>query len=167
MLDSGGRSAEKYPTANAYLRRYYDAQRESKYLEQHIEFLREQATSLQHRLDGMPRGSASRDKMAGIVSDVLDEEAAVVEKIAKVHEIRREVTQCIDCVPNERERRVLFMWYVQGLPHADIEKSIDRVKTSVLRIRNLGLAYIEEHCANVLQAAGFAPGNSCAPVEEC
>ena len=155
----GEANEPKYPAADAYLRRYLDALRESKYLEEHIEFLREQATGLQRRVDGMPRGSAARDRMGEIVSGVLDEEAAVVEKLARVHETRREVTQCIECIPKERERRVLFMWYIQGLTAEEIGDRIDRVRVSALRVRSNGLAYIEEHCADVLRAAGFAPGS--------
>jgi len=169
MHDYGGLPVEKYPAADAYLRRYFDAQRESKYLEEHIEYLREQATSLQRRLDGMPRGSAGHDKMATVVSGVLDEEAAIVEKIAQVHDIRREVTRCIDCIPVERTRRVMFMYYVQGLTVLDIQDRIDRGKSSVVRVRQLGLAYIEEHCAEVLRAAGFTVGSGSdgAPVDFC
>jgi len=143
----------KHPAADAYLRRYKDALRESKYLEEHIAFLRAQATGLQRQLDGMPRGSPSKDRIAAIVSGVVDEEMAIIEKLAQVHEVRREVMKCIECVPNERARRVLFMDYIQVLPVEEIAEHIDRDCKAVYRDRRNALAYIEEHCAGVLQAA--------------
>lgn len=143
------------------MRRYHDALRESTYLEEHITYLREQTTSLQRRLDGMPHGSSSTDKMAGIVSGIIDEETAVLDKLARVHELRREVTQCIELVPMERVRRVLFLWYVQGLQAEAVGERIDRDKHSAYRIRNDGLAYIEEHCANLLAAAGYVRPEEC------
>ena len=59
-------------TAVQYLSRYREAERKAEYLKEHIAFLREQSTSLQRTLDGMPRGSSNRDKVAGIISSIAE-----------------------------------------------------------------------------------------------
>ena len=102
-----------------YLMRYRDALRAEKQIEEEITQLRLDTMMPAVVNDGMPHGSGIGD-LSGYAAQVDELLQDLKEQMEKRIQIRREITQKIEKMPNETEKMVLRYRYIHLLKWEEI-----------------------------------------------
>lgn len=102
-----------------YLMRYRDALRAEKQIEEEITQLRLDTMMPAVVNDGMPHGSGIGD-LSGYAAQVDELLQDLKEQMEKRIQIRREITQKIEKMPNEAEKMVLRYRYIHLLKWEEI-----------------------------------------------
>ena len=102
-----------------YLMRYRDALRAEKQIEEEITQLRLDTMMPAVVNDGMPHGSGIGD-LSGYAAQVDELLQDLMEQMEKRIQIRREITQKIEKMPNETEKMVLRYRYIHLLKWEEI-----------------------------------------------
>lgn len=102
-----------------YLMRYRDALRAEKQIEEEITQLRLDTMMPAVVNDGMPHGSGIGD-LSGYAAQVDEPLQDLKEQMEKRIQIRREITQKIEKMPNETEKMVLRYRYIHLLKWEEI-----------------------------------------------
>lgn len=113
-----------------FMSRYESAAERSKRLEQRIEWLETQKTSIQILIDGMPRGTGSRDlqdRLNDLIAEVDDLRASAADDLAYLIRLRKEIEDVIERVPDARLRYLLYMRYIEHKTWMQIAADMGRL----------------------------------------
>lgn len=103
-----------------YLLQYRDALRAEKQIEEEITQLRLDTMMPAVVNDGMPHGSGGCGDLSGYAAQVDELLQDLKEQMEKRIQIRREITQKIEKMPNETEKMVLRYRYIHLLKWEEI-----------------------------------------------
>lgn len=101
-------------TAKEYLLQYRRLMIRIKCIEQDLEDLRQQRSSITIDLDGMPKGSAISDKTARLATLLADIESELIAKRSEAWSVRMEITNTIDRLSDPAQARLLHLRYIYG-----------------------------------------------------
>ena len=133
-------------TAKEYLRQYRDADDAINAKLDQIHRLRELATKTTHTLaKDRVRASGEQDKVAKIVTKIVDMEREVDECIDGLRSIKREVEDAIAQVPDGSQRKVLILRYINGLRWEEIAVRLNYHYRWVLELHGRGLQTVEKN----------------------
>ena len=133
-------------TAKEYLRQYRDADDAINAKLDQIHRLRELATKTTQTLaKDRVRASGEQDKVAKIVTKIVDMEREVDECIDGLRSIKREVEDAIAQVPDGSQRKVLILRYINGLRWEEIAVRLNYHYRWVLELHGRGLQTVEKN----------------------
>ena len=104
----------EYEDKVRWLRRYLDAQRRERVLEEEVARLRAEAERVTPLITGMPGGGPNADKLPAAVGRIIDAQQELTAQINCCQAIRREVVAVIDRVTDARRHEVLHRRYLLG-----------------------------------------------------
>lgn len=126
-----------------YLWRYRDALRSQQAIEREIEQLRlDKMCPAALQQDGMPHGSGCSDlsSYAAKVDELMRE---LKEQMEKKIDIRREITQKIDAMPNKAESLLLRYRYIHLLSWEEVAAKMCYGYRNVIKLHGKALRHIE------------------------
>ncbi len=131
-------------TSKEYLRQYRDADDAINAKLDQIHRLRELATKTTQTLaKDRVRASGEQDKVAKIVTKIVDMEREVDADIDGLREVKRQVEDTIAGVSDPRERKVLTLRYINGLRWEEIAVQLNYDYRWVLRLHGEALQSVE------------------------
>ena len=132
--------------AKTYLKRYRACIYRVKSLERAIDEATARATSISVRLKpiSVQNGNAAYDQMAEEVCKIADITVELREEAEKAWEVLSEVLKAIDAVPDEMQKTVLTLRYVEGLGWTDIQEKIGYERTQTLVIHGRALWQVNQ-----------------------
>lgn len=131
--------------AKAYLQRYRAARTRQQSLLRAVADLRESLTGTTQALRPDPvTGSGPTDRMAAVVAEIADMEAAMADALAEVNQALRDTLSAIDAVPDETQRAVLTLRYVEGMDWLSIQARMNYERTQVFVIHGRALVAVNE-----------------------
>ena len=131
--------------AKAYLQRYRAARTRQQSLLRAVADLRESLTGTTQALRPDPvTGSGPTDRMAAVVAEIADMEAAMADALAEVNQALRDTLAAIDAVPDETQRAVLTLRYVEGLDWLTIAERIYLSEARAYVIHGRALVAVNE-----------------------
>ena len=102
--------------AKVYLRRYRALVIRQESIRRAIDAAYDRATSITSRLRAVPvSGGGAGDRMAEDVARIMDETAQLEQLLDASAQALSEILRAIDAVPDEMQRTVLVLRYVEGL----------------------------------------------------
>ena len=111
--------------AKRFLRGYRALLLRRESLLREIERLRESLTGITAPLKDDPvQGSGASDRMADTVARIVDAEEALNPALTEINDRIREILAAIDPVPDEMEKTVLTLRYIEGLDWITISERI-------------------------------------------
>ena len=111
--------------AKRFLRGYRALLLRRESLLREIERLRESLTGITAPLKDDPvQGSGAADRMADTVARIVDAEEALNPALTEINDRIREILAAIDSVPDEMEKTVLTLRYIEGLDWITISERI-------------------------------------------
>ena len=127
--------------AKTYLRRYRALVIRLESLRRTIDAAYDRATSSTSRLKEVrvSGGSGAYDRMAEDVAVIADETAQLQEAAQEAERALAEILRAIRAVPDEMQRTVLILRYVEGLGWPDIQDKIAYERTQTLVIHGRAL----------------------------
>jgi DNA-directed RNA polymerase specialized sigma24 family protein len=126
-LNHEGRGLVHYDNpAKRFLRGYRALLVRRDSLIREIERRRESATGTTVRLKeiNVQNGAADYDRMAEDVARIVDDEASFADVIQAIAKQLREILQAIESVPDEMQKTVLTLRYIEGLDWLGISERI-------------------------------------------
>lgn len=136
----------------AWLRRYRIREAEAERLREEIARIRAQAEGVAVQLSGLPRGGGGKDRLQRAV-ELLDRRCAeLAARIEAGQEARRQTEAAIDALPDERQRLLLRLRYIDGRTWEQIAVRMALDYRWVLRLHGRALEQlaIESHCEPVI-----------------
>ena len=132
--------------AKTYLKRYRACIYRVKSLERAIDEATARATSISVRLKpiSVQNGNSAYDQMAEEVCKIADITVELREEAEKAWEVLSEVLKAIDAVPDEMQKTVLTLRYVEGLGWTDIQEKIGYERTQTLVIHGRALWQVNQ-----------------------
>lgn len=108
-----------------------------------IERRRESATGTTVRLKEINvQGGGASDRMAEDVARIVDDETSLGDALQEIAKRLREILQAIESVPDEMQKTVLTLRYIEGLDWPDIQERISYERTQTLVIHGKALVHI-------------------------
>ena len=98
--------------AREYLESYKQIQTRINVLMAEIERLRAEAESVSIDLDGMPRGTATSDKMSRIVSEMADLESTITEELFGLYMRRMRIISELGELKSPKHQQLLHLRYI-------------------------------------------------------
>jgi len=144
-LNHEGRGLVHYDNpAKRFLRGYRALLVRRDSLIREIERRRESATGTTVRLKeiNVQNGAAAYDRMAEDVARIVDDEASFADVIQAIAKQLREILQAIESVPDEMQKTVLTLRYIEGLDWLQIQEKIGYERTQTLIIHGKALVHI-------------------------
>lgn len=131
--------------AKQYLQRYRAARAQYASLCREINDLRESltGTTVQLRAD-VVSGSGPSDRMADTVAKIADMEASISGEADKVSAALDGVLAAIRAVPDQTQRTVLTLRYVEGLDWISVQERVGYERTQVYVIHGRALVAVNE-----------------------
>ena len=131
--------------AKQYLQRYRAARAQYASLCREINDLRESltGTTVQLRSD-VVSGSGPSDRMADTVAKIADMEASISGEADKVSAALDGVLAAIRSVPDQTQRTVLTLRYVEGLDWISVQERVGYERTQVYVIHGRALVAVNE-----------------------
>ena len=116
---------DKQNPAKYYLKGYKALMLRRESLLREIERLRESLTGITAPLKDDPvQGSGASDRMADTVARIVDAEEALNPALTEINDRIRGILAAIDSVPDEMEKTVLTLRYIEGLDWITISERI-------------------------------------------
>jgi DNA-directed RNA polymerase specialized sigma24 family protein len=114
-----------------------------------IERRRESATGTTVRLKeiNVQSGGAS-DRMAEDVARIVDDEASLGDALAEIAKRLREILQAIESVPDEMQKTVLTLRYIEGLDWIAISEKVGYEERQTFVIHGRALVAINKWMEN-------------------
>lgn len=109
-----------------WLKRYQDSLRIQRELELEVERLRSEATRITPLLSGMPGGQGDGQQLPRAVEAITEAQVELQEQVLCCEELRREVVEVIEMVPDARNREILRRRYVLGQRWEEIALQIKK-----------------------------------------
>lgn len=127
----------------AYLRRYIEAKRMQEVLEREIDELRlDRMIPGSPAQDGMPHGSGGGD-LSGYVARLDELDRKLREQLERKIQLRAEITEKIDAMPNETESLLLRLRYIHGLKWEEVAVKMDYSWRAVHKIHSKALEHFK------------------------
>jgi len=131
--------------AKAYLQRYRSALQRQNSLLRATRELRESLTGTTQALRPDPvTGSGPTDRMAAVVAEIADMESTIADALAEVNQALKDVLAAIDAVPDETQRAVLTLRYVEGMDWLAIQGRMNYERTQAYVIHGRALVAVNE-----------------------
>lgn len=131
--------------AKQYLQRYRAARAQYASLCREINDLRESLTGTTQALRAdVVSGSGPSDRMADTVAKIADMEASISDEAAKVSALLDSVLAAIRSVPDQTQRTVLTLRYVEGLDWISVQERVGYERTQVYVIHGRALIAVNE-----------------------
>lgn len=146
-LNHEGRGLVHYDNpAKRFLRGYRALLVRRDSLIREIERRRESATGTTVRLKeiNVQNGAAAYDRMAEDVARIVDDEASLGDALQEIAKRLREILQAIESVPDEMQKTVLTLRYIEGLDWPDIQERIAYERTQTLVIHGRALVAVNK-----------------------
>ena len=136
--------------AKVYLRRYRALVIRQESIRRAIDAAYDQATSITSRLRAVPvSGGGAGDRMAEDVARIMDEAAQLEQLLDASAQALSEILRAIDAVPDEMQRTVLVLRYVEGLDWISISERIHYEERQTFIIHGRALwevrRWLEQH----------------------
>lgn len=130
--------------AKRFLRGYRALLIRQESLVREIERWRESATGTTVRLKpiNVQNGSAAYDRMAEDVARIVDAEGTLGDALQEITKKLKEILTAIESVPDEMQKTVLTLRYIEGLDWPDIQERISYERTQTLVIHGKALVHI-------------------------
>lgn len=126
--------------AKTYLRRYRALVIRQESIRRAIDAAYDRATSITSRLRAVPvSGGGAGDRMAEDVVRIMDETAQLEQLLDASAQALSEILLAIEAVPDEMQRTVLVLRYVEGMGWPDIQDKIGYERTQTLVIHGRAL----------------------------
>ena len=126
-----------------WLRRYRAAVAEQHRLEGEIETWRSLAEKITPTMSCLPGGGAGPGRMVSALEHILALEEVLAGQIGRRTEIRREIGQAIDGVPDDRLAHLLRLRYVDGLTWERIAVEMHYSYKQIRRLHGRALNVLE------------------------
>lgn len=115
-----------------------------------IERLRESLTGITAPLKDDPvQSSGAADRMGDTIARIIDAEAALNPALDEINARIREILAAIDSVPDEMQKTVLTLRYIEGLDWIAVSEKIQYEERQTFVIHGRALVavnrYLEEH----------------------
>ena len=143
--------SKAYPLAHAYLNRVRDADRKVDRLFARLDNLRLLTTDTAVHYSDMPRAcSPDQQKLATILAKIDDIDRQIPEAVRVADAIKYEVGNTIDeiQVSDDEAAKVLILRYVNRMPWQQVCSEIGYASAKAFRLRDQGLAALEEYLRN-------------------
>lgn len=129
--------------AKAYLQRYRCALARRASLVRSVQELRDSLTGTTQAITGDPvTGGGSSDRMADTVAKIADMEALIADQLMELDATLVGVLRAIAAVPDETQRALLTLRYVEGLSWTDIQERLHYEKTQAYVIHGRALVAV-------------------------
>ena len=129
--------------AKRFLRGYRALMLRRESLLREIERLRESLTGVTAPLKDDPvQGSGASDRMADTVARIVDAEEALNPALTEINDRIREILAAIDSVPDEMEKTVLTLRYIEGLDWISVSQRISYEERQTFVIHGRALAAV-------------------------
>lgn len=129
--------------AKAYLRRYRAALQRAESLQRAIDEARDRAISISVQLKpDKVQTSGGHDLMESAIIRAADATVVLDEQLKGANAVLTEVLEAISAVPDEMQKTVLTLRYVEGLPWTDIQEKINYERTQTLVIHGRALVSV-------------------------
>lgn len=127
----------------AYLQQYRRSLSEWKALAQEAREVREISTSISINFSGMPGGRGDApSKLESGIEGLEKLSLKVSSQMADVYALRKAVSDTIDTVKDNRQRRVLRLYYLHGYTWAKVAKATGYDERYCRRLHNKAVADI-------------------------
>lgn len=132
--------------AKRFLRRYRALLAQQASLQRSIEAAYERAYSCTARLKpiAVQGGNGAYDRMAEDIAIAADETAQLAETAQEVRKALHDVLEAISAVPDETQKAVLMLRYVEGLSWIAIQEKLNYERTQTLIIHGKALLFINK-----------------------
>ena len=130
--------------AKEYLESYRLIQTRINVLRAEIERLRAEAESVSINLDGMPRGTATEDKMSRIVAEMTDLESTFTEELSGLYMKRMRIITQLGRLKNYKHQRLLQLRYIDCKSWEHIAVDMDITWRHCYRLHGSALQEFEE-----------------------
>ena len=133
--------------AKAFLRRYRAALKRMDSLTRAINEARNRTTNITMHIKENPvqNGNAAYDSMAEDVSKIIDAENQLFEQWLSAGRILQEVMAAINSVPDEMQKTVLTMRYVEGLGWFKISENIGYEISNTYKLHGRALVHVNRY----------------------
>lgn len=136
-MEQGARTENE--RKKAYLRRYLEAKRMQEVLEREIDELRlDRMIPGSPAQDGMPHGSGGGD-LSGYAARLDELDRKLREQLERKIQLRAEITEKIDAMPNETESLLLRLRYIHGLKWEEVAVKMDYSWKQIHRLHSKAL----------------------------
>ena len=140
-MEQGARTENE--RKKAYLRRYLEAKRMQEVLEREIDELRlDRMIPGSPAQDGMPHGSGGGD-LSGYAARLDELDRKLREQLERKIQLRAEITEKIDAMPNETESLLLRLRYIHGLKWEEVAVKMDYSWRAVHKIHSKALEHFK------------------------
>ena len=97
------------------LKEYKETEREIKIIEEKIELLQSEKTSIKSlMITDMPRGEAEKDRLAKLLGEIEELILVYNEKQTKLINQQKKIENCIDKLDSSCERNIMRLRYLEG-----------------------------------------------------
>lgn len=143
-LNHEGRGLVHYDNpAKRFLRGYRALLVRRDSLLREIERRRESATGTTVRLKEINvQSGGAYDRMAEDVARIVDDEESLGDALQEIARKLKEILMAIESVPDEMQKTVLTLRYIEGLDWPDIQERISYERTQTLVIHGKALVHI-------------------------
>lgn len=111
-----------------------------------LDDLRDQATRITRVLGAIP-GSGMDDRMAELTAEIADQEAMVTRDYHSLLKRQKAIGDTIHRVPDDRQRMILEMRYLQGLPFFRIAMKLHYDERTIYRLHEKALRHVAAQIA--------------------
>lgn len=135
-----------YNPAKRFLRGYRALLIRNESLVREIERRLESATGTTARLKpiNVQNGAAAYDRMAEDVARIVDAEGTLGDELQEITKKLKEILTAIESVPDEMQKTVLTLRYIEGLDWPDIQERISYERTQTLVIHGKALVSVNK-----------------------
>lgn len=126
-----------------YLRQYQDIVREIDCMEDELAGWYAQLEKVTASYNGMPSGSGSTDKMAGMISNICEMKDKINDKIAARTKMRSKIEDAIESTRDARLRVLLRRKYIDGWSFERIAYEMNYSWRQTIRLHGIALGAID------------------------
>ena len=112
-------------TAKEFLLQYQNMKRRIRSIEYVLEELETQVASISVNMDGMPRGTDTSDKTGRLAAAIVDKQEELADLQGEAFDVMNMVNGVISRVPNEEQKLLLTMRYINGYTWERIAVEMD------------------------------------------
>ena len=132
--------------AKTFLKRYRAMMQRRESLQRSINEAYDRATNCTGKLKAIPvsGGGAAYDRMAEDVVKIADSTAQLKAVLRQIDKDLAEILTAIDAVPDETQKAVLTMRYVEGTSWENIQGQLGYERTQTLVVHGRGLWHVKQ-----------------------
>ena len=132
--------------AKTFLKRYRAMMQRRESLQRSINEAYDRATNCTGKLKAIPvsGGGAAYDRMAEDVVKIADSTAQLKAVLRQIDKDLAEILTAIDAVPDEMQKTVLTLRYIEGLDWLKIQEQLHFERTQTLVMHGRGLWHVKQ-----------------------